>query len=288
VDEIFDANNLDLAVVILAGDIGIPITLIGDPWQALYEFRGAKPELIPRLVETQGYATFPVSESFRFVTDEMRHLATDLPTGRPVALAKGTADEANVVLAAQWDTLWQADARILPLSFGKIDNQTDAALVILLDQVVKAHFNQGAVFATEAITLLGLDPDIVRADGPVALMPVLALLSLGTPSATAAAIDLLRKAMRQLGSRRQLRRLKAISEAAQLERLQALAQRMKQPTLVPGMTVHQAKGQEWPVVGVRLTPSQVERLSQGLSQDSAEDRLLYVAITRARSAVRLV
>lgn len=51
VDEVFDANPLDLAVVQLARDAGIDVTLIGDPWQALYRFRGARPELVPGMVE---------------------------------------------------------------------------------------------------------------------------------------------------------------------------------------------------------------------------------------------
>jgi DNA helicase-2/ATP-dependent DNA helicase PcrA len=58
VDEIFDANKLDLALILLAGKSGISTTLIGDPWQPLYEFRGAQPELVPRLVNSQGYVTF--------------------------------------------------------------------------------------------------------------------------------------------------------------------------------------------------------------------------------------
>lgn len=47
VDEVFDANPLDLALVILACDAGIAVTLIGDPSQALYGFRGARPDLVP-------------------------------------------------------------------------------------------------------------------------------------------------------------------------------------------------------------------------------------------------
>ncbi len=44
VDEVFDANNLDLALVDLACQMNIAVTLVGDPWQALYGFRGARPE----------------------------------------------------------------------------------------------------------------------------------------------------------------------------------------------------------------------------------------------------
>ena len=50
VDEVFDGDWLDLAIVHLAAAAGIPSTLIGDPWQALYEFRGARPELVSKIV----------------------------------------------------------------------------------------------------------------------------------------------------------------------------------------------------------------------------------------------
>jgi hypothetical protein len=49
VDEIFDANALDLALVRLAADAGLEVTVVGDPWQALYAFRGARPEEVPAL-----------------------------------------------------------------------------------------------------------------------------------------------------------------------------------------------------------------------------------------------
>lgn len=39
VDEVFDANTLDLDLIDIAARAGIAITLVGDPWQALYAFR---------------------------------------------------------------------------------------------------------------------------------------------------------------------------------------------------------------------------------------------------------
>jgi hypothetical protein len=48
------------------------------------------------------------------------------------------------------------------------------------------------------------------------------------------------------------------------------------------------KGKEWRTVGARLKPIQIERLANGLSETNADDRLLYLALTRAREAVRLV
>lgn len=44
IDEVYDADDLDLYVAYLAAEAGLSVTLIGDPWQALYKWRGAKPE----------------------------------------------------------------------------------------------------------------------------------------------------------------------------------------------------------------------------------------------------
>jgi DNA helicase-2/ATP-dependent DNA helicase PcrA len=288
VDEVFDANNLDVALIILAGQAGVATTLIGDPWQALYEFRGAQPELVPQLVKSHGYETFPVSHSFRFTTTEMRSLADDLRAGQGVTVPPISTAEVDVVLASEWSLLWEADDRVLPLSFGRVDNQTDAAIVLLLDQVVTAHFGRPAIFAQEAMTLLGLDPEVVRAEGSATLRPVLETLSGATPHACERAIQQLRAALRELGSPRQLRTLPAASEAAQQERLHALAVRLSTGTCIPGMTIHQAKGKEWATVGVRLKVPQVERLAAGLTESSPDDRALYVALTRARERAGLV
>jgi DNA helicase II / ATP-dependent DNA helicase PcrA len=66
VDEVFDANPLDLRLVELASGQGVEITIIGDPWQALYRFRGAGPEFVPDLVEQRAFDRFPLTRSFRF------------------------------------------------------------------------------------------------------------------------------------------------------------------------------------------------------------------------------
>lgn len=287
VDEVFDANGLDVDFLLLAGHADINMTLIGDPWQALYEFRGAQPDLVPQLVEDQGYTEFPITRSFRFLTPSMRDLAQALRAGRGVTIPHGSVTDVDVVLASRWETLWERGDRVLPLSFGKIDNQTDAAIIILLDQLTQAYLGKEAIFSSEAATLLGLDPEIMRRRAPATLRRSLQLLKNGTTTGLANAIAELRESLRELGSPKQLRRLPQEREKVQLERLERLAKRMDQPTTVAGMTVHQAKGQEWARVGVALTPTQLQRLERGLSVDNPEDRVLYVALTRARSAVYL-
>ena len=288
VDEVFDANNLDVALIKLASRAGISTTLIGDPWQALYEFRGAQPELVPQLVESHGYETFPVTRSFRFTTAGMQSLTDDLRAGRGVTLTSTSTADVEVVLAPEWNLLWEVDDRVLPLSFGRVDNQTDAAIVLLLDAVVTAHFARPAIFVQEAMTLLGLDPDIVRVEGRGSLRPVLETLSAATPAASGRAIQELRAVLRALGSPRQLRALPAASETAQQERLHALALRLNRGGCIPGMTIHQAKGKEWKTVGVTLKHSQVDRLRAGLDESTPDDRAVYVALTRARQFVGLI
>lgn len=287
VDEVFDANELDLDLVRLAASAGISTTVIGDPWQALYDFRGARPELVPQLVEHDGFESFPVTASFRFETPEMIRIAHEARAERPIALdSTAGATECDVVLSHKWDNLWTGPDCILPLSFGRLDNQTDAAIALLLDRLVQGHFGHSAIYADEAAALLGLDPDILRSAGTV-IGSVLEILRPGTPQAATAAIAALRAALRELGSPRQLRRMRDEGEAVQQTRLLALARRMSQPHMVAGMTVHQAKGREWPVVGVRLGDTERARLAAGLKQDSFDDRVLYVALTRAvRKVVR--
>ncbi|GAA1937192.1 UvrD-helicase domain-containing protein [Amycolatopsis minnesotensis] len=285
VDEVFDANELDLDLVRLAASAGLNTTVIGDPWQALYDFRGARPDLVPELVDHVGFEEFPVTASFRFETPEMAGLAASARTGQPITLdiAPG-AGACDVVLAHQWNELWSGPDCVLPLSFGRLDNQTDAAVALLLDRLVQAHFGRGAIYAEEAAVLLGLDPAKVRDNGAL-LGAVLEGLRPGTAQAAAAAIDTLRSILKLLGSPRRLSRIPGEGEAVQHSRLQALARRMNQPHLVAGLTVHQAKGREWPVVGIRLTHGEAAKLSAGLRQDHFEDRVLYVALTRAARKV---
>ena len=49
VDEIFDGNLVELQIVAISAAVGVPTTIIGAPWQALYAFRGTRPDMIPHL-----------------------------------------------------------------------------------------------------------------------------------------------------------------------------------------------------------------------------------------------
>lgn len=281
VDEIFDGNLVDLRIVAIAAAVGASTTVIGDPWQALYAFRGARPDMVPTLVAQLGFSTYPMGESFRFLTQDMQDLAAALRGGRPVAVPTGGAGDLDVVLASEWATLWSTSIQVLPFSFGRVGNRVDAALAVLLDQVVTSHFGELSTFGPDAAVILGLDPATMRADGTSALVTVLDRLGNGTQAQAEAALSLLRETLVALGSR-PIPRLQAANEAIRVDRLQQLAARLKSTKLVPGLTIHQAKGREWDKVGVALTAPEQSRLAAGLSQASATDRALYVALTRAK------
>ncbi len=287
VDEIFDGNRLDLGIVRLAAEAGIPTTMIGDPWQALYEFRGAEPELVPGLVSTLQFQTFPVTQSFRFRTDETKSLTTALRAGNGVRLVAGTAVEADVVLASNWLPLWEVSDSVLPFAFGQINNRTDAALALLLAPVATNHFGPLARAAPEAAVALNLTPEFVRDELPSALAPVVERVAGGTDSDAKAALTLLRRILRDAGGRN-IPALAANQEQTRVRALVSLSRRLGKSRLVPAMTIHQAKGREWTNVAVHLRPAQLNQLAAGLREDRAGDRELYVALTRAVDSVRLV
>lgn len=287
VDEVFDANTLDLALIDLACEADIPVTIVGDPWQALYGFRGAKPELVPALISKWGFAALPLSHSFRFQSQEMKDFSAALRNGEAVSIAAG--GEHDVVLASKWDDLWQASDRVLPLSFGRTMNKTDAAAIVLLDHLVFSAFSRHAIFLPEALVILGLDHESYRVDGPDVLGRVVEILADSDEDAPVRGLQALRQAMKDLGAPRRPPTASGDSEQRQVDRLGDLASRIRiGRELIPGLTIHQSKGREWDHVGVRLSDREANRLAAGLDAAAEGDRALYVALTRARYAVRRV
>ena len=125
---------------------------------------------------------------------------------------------------------------------------------------------------------LGLDRDEVEDKQDQVFHPILESLVRG--AAPEAILDEVRGAMVSLGGRRP-NRLSASKEKVRLEELQMLGDRLKQGNLIPGMTVHQAKGREWTRVGVVLSEQDAQLLARGLKPLTDQDCIIYVAITRA-------
>lgn len=283
VDEVFDANDLDIAIIEAAINAGVAVTLVGDPWQALYVFRGARPQAIPELLQRTRVRTVPLTESFRWREESQRSLAVALREGRGVVLPitdpARSIEDLDVVLALRWKSLWELGAGVLPLAFhGFKGGYEEAAATLLLNHVTRSIFDLDATYLTDALTALAIqDRDVIRQLEPD-LQRVTEVLGAGEKVAVNAAYDELVEVVKTLSPR-----LLRPAHHAHTGRLVEIQRRLAYPGRpVPGLTTHQAKGGEWAVVGVRLTDSERAALAAGLSVEEDTHRKLYVACTRAQ------
>lgn len=277
VDEIFDANSLDLAVVELAAQAGLHVTVVGDPWQALYGFRGARPDLVPTLIDRADMATRQLTESFRWRTAEQEQLATALRRSESTTVPSASLDGVDVVLAREWKPLWNTHPRVLPLAFRSASGNTqEAASTLLLNQLTRSAFGEHATYAADAAATLRLDDD-ARARLEPRLDAILAQLA-DSDDLPATLADLTAAIAAESPVRIPRR------HPDHIDRLHQLRIRLLRPfdDLVLGLTTHQAKGREWDAVAVRLEDSDTRALLRGLDRDNEDHRKLYVALTRAR------
>lgn len=282
IDEVYDADDLDLFFAYLAAEAGLSVTLIGDPWQTLYKWRGAKPEVVETLLSetSDAFKAYAQLESFRFRGNQMPQLAIDLRAGRGVTLPEVVSSRIDVALARNWKHLWTVGDNILPLAFHNVNNATDAALNLLLDVVTRSRLGTQSFGREGAIMKLGLDRDQFQARQDEVLGSLIRSLREGT--AATQVLDDLRESIKSFGVSKP-RRLTEEKEAAAAQQLVRLTARLNQSNVIPGLTVFQAKGREWDRVGVVLSPSQVATLASGLHELDEEHSVIYVAITRARS-----
>lgn len=282
VDEAFDANDLDIAVIESAIRAGVGVTLVGDPWQALYVFRGARPQAVLDLIQRNSVRTLPLTRSFRWDDRGQRALAERLRAGEPVTLPArtgGSAPGVDVVLALRWKPLWEAGDQVLPLAFHAFKGGSEeAAATLLLNHLTRNVFGEDATYLSDALTALAIaDPDTPRRLEP-GLQEVAELLRQPGKAALKAAYGRLVQVVGAV-STRYLRP----AHHKHTDRLAGVADRVRHPGRpVPGLTTHQAKGREWDSVGVRLSPSERQALAGGLSVQVDAHRQLYVACTRAR------
>jgi DNA helicase-2/ATP-dependent DNA helicase PcrA len=279
VDEVFDANDLDLAVVGLAMDAGVEVTIIGDPWQALYAFRGARPNLVPQMVQQRHMHRLPLTASFRWKTDEQRRLAADLRAARSVTIPPGDVADADVALAAKWETLWAIAPRVLPVAFPPYSDNDEgrAAETLLLNQVTRNAFRLDAAMLGESLKILNLPDTDVRRDLEADLNAMVLRLQAGDSAEQI--YQHLSETLRQLANRP----LTHAMVDDDRQRIEWLRERVTSTdTLAPAMTVHQAKGREWDNVAVRFDTGAQQTLAQGLNYQRERDRKTYVACTRAR------
>lgn len=281
IDEVYDADDLDIYVAYLAAEAGLSVTLIGDPWQALYKWRGARPEVVEKLFEatSKPFTAYDQPESFRFSGDQMPRLAAALREGQGVTLPVISSVDVDVALARNWHQLWSVGDNILPLAFRTVNNSTDACINLLLDVATRARLGMQAFGREGAIAKLGLDRDHFQAKQDDVLAPL--ITSLRNGQSTIQVLEDLRNTIKALGVRKP-GRLSGAKEAAAEAQLGQLAVRLTRSAVVPGLTVFQAKGREWGRVGVVLSQAQIDTLASGLQELDEEHCIIYVALTRAR------
>jgi DNA helicase-2/ATP-dependent DNA helicase PcrA len=279
IDEIYDANDLDLGLIHLAIGAGLNLTLVGDPWQALYGFRGARPEQVSQLVKHHRFARKNLHTSFRWSTNAQQSLAQRLRRGEGTTLPIGRVQDVDVVIARQWRTLWNTDPHVLPHAIKPLTGQfQEAACTLLLNEMTESSLGMQAVFLSDALITLGITEGDVLVRLRPHLQSTLEALA-GTNTVRSIWRDFVDMLITELPVQSLVRHDRV--PLTGLQNLRARCQ-VRRDRLVPGLTCHQAKGREWDVVGIRLEENDVAALRTGLVRQVEEHRSLYVALTRAR------
>lgn len=246
VDEAFDANETDAELLALFAEAGCEVTLVGDHWQAIYGFRNADPQTIrKKVIGPLGFRTIPLSDSFRFRSDQTKRLAEDLRSGGSCCPLP-EASEPNVVLAPEWRMLWDAAEWVLPSAFGPVQSQIGAGLSLALDHFMRGQSIGPARLTGTACALLGIDELHYRESAEDAFGPVLRLLKANGEAGAEEALDLIQDVAKSvLGAPRRPTVKKDQRPRYELA-LANLARRLAHTgAFTPGLTVHQAKGEEY-------------------------------------------
>ncbi|MEZ5218170.1 MAG: UvrD-helicase domain-containing protein [Ilumatobacteraceae bacterium] len=111
VDEVFDADRADFQLIRVHCEAGAHVTVAGDVWQALYEFRKAKPLKVREGLGRPGFEPLTVHTSHRYTQDQTRDLAIAL---RSRAVTVPPAEDPSVAIALNWDHLGPQDRTCCP------------------------------------------------------------------------------------------------------------------------------------------------------------------------------
>ncbi|GGB26240.1 hypothetical protein GCM10011492_15540 [Flexivirga endophytica] len=286
VDEVYDANDLDIDFIELAVDGGVSVTLVGDDWQALYVFRGARPEVVPELLSRQGFRSLTLTRSFRWRSEEQAQLADDLRGGIGVTLPVVLSADVpclDVVLSLRWAPLWNLGPGVLPIGFQSFKGgPEEAAAILVLNHVTTSIFGTEATYVKDAVTSLSIDDEDFFVKAKPRLQQIVDVLSSdGTATAKQQNVKTAYSHLGELLAEFSPRTLRPV-RANHTNRLRDIQARLLHPVRpVPGLTAHQAKGAEWNYVGVCLADAERALLHRGLHVEGDSDRKLYVACTRA-------
>ncbi len=278
VDEAFDMNPLDIAIVENAIKSGVPVTLIGDPWQSLYEFRGSTPKGVQDLIDRYPFKKIDMPGKHRYQTKEMLDLSLKLFNDKPFKVKRASkADDFQVVLAHDWNTLWD-ETRIAVLPAGRPSkigkNPINATFILLLNRLAKERLGYEATGIGEARRVIGSEEELDTLDQPLRVLQ--------DPERSAEQVwDTLRTAFC----------LPADTEPTKTakKRMNRLVKLARTEDVWLGLTIHQAKGLEWN--NVLLLDNELStdtKTANKLEQKHQSHRRIYVGLTRARQMVRVV
>lgn len=282
VDEAYDMNDSNLWFVDLCFQAQLDITIVGDPWQALYAWRDAVPDLIKQYVEDpdRRFVKYVLKRSYRFESPEQIERVTTLREGGLLALEHGESIDVDVVLASQWSSLWYLGNNVIPLSFGKVSGFDAAISCLLLHELLMRHFGFGSPHFDDAVRVLKLSPEQLERCNEIIVNPVLSHLE--------ARGDVDEVFIRRIEL--ECRGLGCLSEDEGedsrdrlTKNLKLLSLRFQGGNLIPAMTVNQAKGREWDRVGVWFS-----KLPEVLDIKTEHHRKIYVAVTRSRLSTCLL
>lgn len=282
VDEAYDMNLNNLWFLDRCFEAGLDITIVGDPWQSLYMWRDAVPELIKQYVEepSRRFVKYALDRSYRFESSEQTQRVTDLREGGVLSLENGVSADVDVVLASQWSSLWHLGNNVVPLSFGKVVGYASAVCCLLLNELTLRHFGLTSPHFDDAVRVLKLSPEGLERFNEAIVAPVLSHLEIGGDVDA----DLIQRIESDcLRSGFLSKELDGNGRAQLAADLRSLSLRLQRGDLVPGMTVNQAKGREWDRVGVWFS-----KLPEVLDISKEYHRKIYVAVTRSRFSTCLL
>jgi DNA helicase-2/ATP-dependent DNA helicase PcrA len=176
--------------------------------------------------------------------------------------------------------LWTVGENVLPLAFRTVGNRIDAALNLLLDEVTRTKLGRKSFGRQSALVHLGLPEEGIEQILLEHFRPILTELVAGLPAVDA--LEQVRDAAEAVSPKSRPTKLKASAEEQRVQEVERLRRRLTRADLIPGLTVHQAKGCEWPRVGVALTAAHETALATGLTNAQEEHCVVYVALTRAK------
>lgn len=294
VDECFDGNDEDIILWDLLRSAAQRLTLFGDHWQAIFEFRRSDSKAIRAWAKANEAAEDPqlrLAESKRH-TNEMAELCETLRTRKlgtkPNQWVPGEHPELGVILGRRWRDL-RVDG-VVPDRLGAVNSCTFALLQLAYQQSLRDS-GSGVPYSQLALWF-GMAPDDCV---DVRLPEIRALL--GKEESLESFVRVAQAAFKAEGLKtKDFKKSLAGSgskggdewRAEAVGRFEfARAVLVDPKRRVRGLTIHSAKGREWEHVALVETTDMVERLSRRLNVEDEEDRVLFVGLSRARTGVYL-